>query len=118
MIPFLLVQVIDIGSYRVCPNFRPYNPTDSVTEFHVAFLFYFFWITSSSLTIFLTDGKLVFHVLVLYVVCPGKYLRLTAFPNNDKIDFHMLPYSYDICYSCGFLCLYVRTTLTHPCTTV
>ena len=68
------------------------------------------------LTVFLTEGKRVFHVLILYLVRPGNGFvsgRLT----------YGQAYMYHPCHTyyvtvLVFVFPYVRTTLTHPFRTV
>ena len=54
------------------------------------------------------DGKIVFHVFILYFFFWRKSTRLTIFLVDDKIDFHVPPPSYSLRYSCGF-CVSVNT---------
>ena len=65
---FLAVQVFLIGFYRERPQVRLSHPMDGVTAFHLLLLYLVFWRTSSLMTIFLTDGNLDFHVLILSLV--------------------------------------------------
>ena len=87
----------------------PSHPTDGVTEFHVFFLYLDCSQNDSCLTIFLTKGKRVFYVLILYLVSLGNgYASGHISYGHDST--HRPRHTYYVTVLL-FVCPYVRTTL-------
>ena len=89
---------------------------DGVTAFHVLFLSLDGSQNNSRLTVFLTKGKRVFHVLIFSLVRSGNSFASGGLSYGQAFTFHPRPTYYVTVLV--FVCLYVCTTLTQPCRTV
>ena len=70
----------------------------------------------SCLTVFLTEVKRVFHMLILSLVRSGNGFASVRLSYGQAFTYHPRPtYSITVLV---FVCLYVCTTLTHPFRTV
>ena len=68
----LVIQVLVISLYLRTSYFRPPHPKDGVTAFHMLFVSLDLSLNYSRLTIFIAEGKRVFHVSILSSVSSGK----------------------------------------------
>ena len=84
------------------------HPTDGVNEFHVLFISLVFWGTSLYLTVFLTNGKIVFHMSILSLVCSENVFASDCQFTDDRTELHTLPPLYGLRCSCGF-CMPIHT---------
>ena len=89
---------------------------DGVTTFHVLFLFLDCSQKDLHLTVFLTKGKIVFHILILYLVHSGNGFTSGCLFYGQASMYRPCPTYYVTVLV--FVCLYVCTTLSHPCITV
>ena len=86
---------------------RPSHPTDGVTTFHVSLLSLDRSQNDLRLTVFITKGKRVFHVLILYLVLLGSGYT------SDRLSYGQAS-TYCPCHThyvtvLVFVCTYVRT---------
>ena len=84
--------------------------------FHISFLSLDRSQNNSRLTVFLTEGKRVFHVSILSLVRSGNGFASGLLSYGQDFTFHPCPTYYVTVLV--FVCLYVCTTLAHPCRTV
>ena len=82
----------------------------------MAFLCLYYYQTNSCLTVFLTKGKRVFHMLILSLVFLGNGY-VSGRISYVQASTYCLWHTYYITVLV-FVCPYVRTTLAHPCRTV
>ena len=68
------------------------------------------------LTVFLTEGKRVFHMLIFSLVLSENGFASDRLSYGQASTYRPRPTSYVTVLV--FVCLYVRTTLEHPCKTV
>ena len=109
----LVLQVPVIQFVLETSQVRPSHPTDGVTEFHVLFLSLDLSQNDSFLTVFLTEGKIVFHVSILslvplgkgYVSCRLSYGQTYTYRSRHTYYVTVL----------AFVCPYVRMTLAIIC---
>ena len=86
---------------------------DGVTAFHVSFLSLDHYQNDSRLTVFLTEGKRVFHVSILSLVRLGNGFASGRLSYRQAFTFHPLSTYYVTVLV--FVCLYLCTTFIHPC---
>ena len=89
---------------------------DGVTAFHVSFLSLDGSQNDSRLTVFLTEGKRVFHMSILYLVRSGNGFVSGRLSCIQASMYCPCP-TYYVTFLV-FVCMYVCTTLAHPCRTV
>ena len=95
---------------------KPSLPTDGVTEFHVSFLSLDLSQNDSRLTVFITEGKRVFHVLILSLVRLGNGFASGRLSYGQASTYRPRPTYYVTVLV--FVCPYVRAQLAHHCRTV
>ena len=89
---------------------------DGVTAFQVSFLPLDCSQNDSHLTVFHTKSKRVFHVLILSLVRLGNGYASGCLSYGQASAYRLL-HTYYVTVLV-FVCLYVCTTLAHPCRTV
>ena len=109
----LVVQVLFIILYLGTSQVVPSHHTDGVTAFHVSFLCLYCSQNDSCLTVFLTEGKRVFHVSILSLVHSGKGYASGSLSCGQASTYSPVIHT-TLFFWCLCVCMYVRHQQHQP----